>query len=132
LLGDVFGRLSFTVAQRVVKSERDLEEAAMFGIDFCRRSTCHTTEHRCGLRLKSAVVTALWHSLFKGKTLVTLQIVLILFYGISSEAMATTYSYVGNAFNSFIGIDACPSQCYVSGEFTVPPYPVRAGRAPLI
>jgi len=33
--------------------------------------------------------------------------------------MATTYSYVGTAFNSFIGIDACPSQCYVSGEFTV-------------
>jgi hypothetical protein len=49
-------------------------------------------------------------------------ILLILAMGFAPKATAdseTTYSYVGNAYNTFYGTSACPPLCGITGSFTV-------------
>jgi hypothetical protein len=44
----------------------------------------------------------------------------VLFWiGLSSFARATTYTYTGSPFTTFGGADACPSECSLSGWFTI-------------
>lgn len=51
---------------------------------------------------------------------VILQLALLVFaYSLSSSAEELTYNYAGNPFNTFSGGAACPSECSISGYFTV-------------
>jgi len=41
------------------------------------------------------------------------------FFAGSAQADTITYTYIGNPFTVFSGVDACPPVCNISGSFTL-------------
>lgn len=53
------------------------------------------------------------------RAIVGLSVCLYLLFASLPTKADTTYTYTGNQFTSFGGVDACPHECSISGSFTV-------------